>query len=176
MKKGNRFWRRLISGIVSVLILAMCSTAVCFAEDEQAADENAAVDFVLVLDCSGSLKTTDPHYLCSTACKMFLDMVPLENARIGIIAFGYSDGTQYTLQSRSVSNPLDLKKVHLVSPLQEASAIREKEGIKDTIDSVVQKAGDKTPIGTATLAAIDLLENSGSVNGNACVILRTDGS
>jgi len=136
---------------------------------------NATVDFILVLDCSGSLRQTDPHYLCSTACKMFLDMVPLENARIGILAFGYGGGEAYTLTGRTIENPLDMKKVHLISDLEEASAFLAKQEVKSSVDTAVRSAGDKTPIGTAAMAAIDLLETNKSADGNACVILLTDG-
>lgn len=160
-----------------ILLVALCVNTFLFFGNAEEADSgvNQTVDFVLVLDCSGSLKQTDPHYLCATACKMFLDMVPLENARIAIIAFGYDGAEQYVLNKRSIENSIDLKKVHLVYDLGNAAEMSNKDEVKKTVDKAVQSAGSKTPIGTATLSAIDLLESRGSTDGNACVILLTDG-
>ena len=111
-----------------------------FAADPQDSEENGIVDFVLVLDCSGSLNVTDPSHLCATACKMFVDMVPLENARISVIAFGYDGGTQYTLKNMSIDNPLDLKKVYLVSDMVEASAIKDKNALKQQVRTRPRRA------------------------------------
>lgn len=161
----------LCCGLVSAPALATGTDG----SGEKPLEGNATVDFVLVLDCSGSLAQTDPYYLCSTACEMFLDMVPLENARISIMAFGYPGGEGYTLTGRTVENPKDLKKVHVLSPLEEASAVKIKDGLKDAVNTAVRTAGDKTPIGTATMAAVDLLEANQAADGNACIILLTDG-
>ena len=126
MERRKMCWRRLLCLTLAALVLASCLTMTAFAADPQDSEENGIVDFVLVLDCSGSLNVTDPSHLCATACKMFVDMVPLENARISVIAFGYDGGTQYTLKNMSIDNPLDLKKVYLVSDMVEASAIKDK--------------------------------------------------
>ncbi len=106
---------------------------------------------------------------------MFVDMVPLENARISVIAFGYDGGTQYILKNMSIDNPLDLKKVYLVSDMVEASAIKDKNALKQQVTDATSKSGTNTPLGTALLSAVDLLENNGASDKNACVILLTDG-
>lgn len=163
--------------VIRVLLFAVLANIFLLTSYAEGVDDgvNETVDFVLVLDCSGSLKQTDPYYLCATACKMFLDMVPLENARVAIIAFGYDGGETYTLQGRKINNSFDLKKVHLVYNLENTAEFADKDEVKATVDKAVQSAGSKTPIGTATLSAIDLLEANSSTEGNACVILLSDG-
>ena len=175
MERRKMCWRRLLCLTLAALVLASCLTMTAFAADPQDSEENGIVDFVLVLDCSGSLNVTDPSHLCATACKMFVDMVPLENARISVIAFGYDGGTQYTLKNMSIDNPLDLKKVYLVSDMVEASAIKDKNALKQQVTDATSKSGTNTPLGTALLSAVDLLENNGASDKNACVILLTDG-
>lgn len=175
MERRKMCWRRLLCLTLAALVLASCLTMTAFAADPQDSEENGIVDFVLVLDCSGSLNVTDPSHLCATACKMFVDMVPLENARISVIAFGYDGGTQYILKNMSIDNPLDLKKVYLVSDMVEASAIKDKNALKQQVTDATSKSGTNTPLGTALLSAVDLLENNGASDKNACVILLTDG-
>lgn len=75
----------------------------------------------------------------------------------------------------SIDNPLDLKKVYLVSDMVEASAIRDKNALKQQVTDATSKSGTNTPLGTALLSAVDLLENNGASDKNACVILLTDG-
>lgn len=179
-KKGRKFARLLCAVLALVTVLLSLSLVGYAEETEEDEGENAVVDFVLVLDCSGSLKDSDPNRLCATACKMFLDMVPLENARVSFIAFGYQDGTPYTLETMSITNPRDLGDVHLLAPLAEASALKEKQDVKEIIDEAISFSYSPTgktvtPLGTATLSAVDMLQANNSADGNACVVLLTDG-
>jgi hypothetical protein len=70
-----------------------------------------------------------------------------------------------------------------VATLQGASDLERKEALKDQIGRIEEMAQDArdnfndsaTPLGMATLAAIELLERSGAVDGNACIVMMTDG-
>lgn len=148
----------------------------------RAAEENATnptTDFVLVLDCSGSLEQSDPELLCLDACNMFVDMLPLENARISVIAFGYKDNSEYTYSAKyQVTH--DRNRVHVVTPLQEATTLKARGEVQDKTNAAVEKGSASsgttlTPIGMAVLGAVDLLEVSGAADNNACIVLMSDG-
>lgn len=161
--------------LVWLLVLTMTtalfgSTAVLAEADS---GQNKCKDYVLVLDCSGTMKTTDPFQLCASACKQFIDQVPIENARISIVAFGYADQNAYYLEG--IRNPEMLKYVHCVTPLAPTQTVKNMDRLKDDIDTVTGKRGSATPVGTAMLAAMDILERGGATDGNACAILITDG-
>ena len=170
MKKLRNFLCVLLAVFfLTTAILPMTAVAA----DE--AEKNKTVDFVLVLDCSGSLRTTDPSALCATACKMFLDMVPVENARVAILAYGYAGGGYTLTESHPVQNNEDLQLIHVITGLMDGNELQNKDVLKNTVSTVAANDGTKSPTGLATLCAVDFLEQSGAVDGNACVILVTDG-
>ena len=76
---------------ISCLLLALCLLA-SVVMPAQAAEEKTVVDFVLVLDCSNTMNRYDPEHLAATACKMFIDMIPIQDARVSVITFGYTGG------------------------------------------------------------------------------------
>ena len=180
----KRFGKVLIAAILIIALSLQFSVISALAAGGNAADDDKTVDFVLVLDCSGTMKTTDRYGLCLTACKMFLDMVPLENARIGIITFGYQDSSKRygDLEVFQVENTQDLTWVNRLFDLQEVNYLQgnvegvlNKSIVKAQVSEEVGREGNKTPLGTATMAAVDMLSASGASDGNACVILLTDG-
>lgn len=170
--------KTLVQGVGIFCLIAMLFSFVMlpgFAEDSATNTETPVRDVVLVLDCSGSMTRTDRNRLCATACKLLIDQMPLQNARIAIIAYGYSSGGGYQLRNYSVNNPSELNLINVVTPLTETESVKGIDTLKGTIDEVTQKNGKVTPTGTALLSAIDLLENSGATEENACIVLISDG-
>lgn len=171
-KKGRKFARLLCVMLAVIMCVAMLPMMTYAEETETGTNE--IKDYVLLLDCSGTMNTYDPHELCAAACKQFMDQVPIENARVSIIAFGYEGGEHY--QMDGLVNPELLKYVHLVTPLQETATVKNTKGIKEQIDDITEIFGNVSPLGVATLAAIDHLEKSGSTDGNAAIIVIADGA
>lgn len=173
MKKTLRW---LCLTLALVLCLSLLPGRARAAEEDAA---NPTTDFVLVLDCSGSLEQSDPELLCLDACNMFVDMLPLENARISVIAFGYKDNGEYTYSAKyQVTH--DRNRVHVITPLQEATTLKARGEVQENILSAVEKGSASsgttlTPIGMAVLGAVDLLEVSGTADNNACIVLLSDG-
>ncbi len=173
MKKTLRF---LCLALALMLCLSVLPAPASAAEENAT---NPTTDFVLVLDCSGSLEQSDPELLCLDACNMFVDMLPLENARISVIAFGYKDNGEYTYSAKyQVTH--DRNRVHVITPLQEASTLSARDIVKDNTLAAVEKGSASagttlTPIGMAVLAAVDLLEVSGAADNNAGILLMSDG-
>ena len=67
--------------LLMVMILAVGRTA-------RADTKPDTVDFLVVLDCTGTMANSDPKYLSTAAVQMFVDILPIENARIGVLGFG----------------------------------------------------------------------------------------
>ena len=168
-----RFFKKaLCVALIAVLCLTLLPVTVS-AQGE--AEGSASTDFVLVLDTSSSLNSSDPNQMSLEACKMFIDMIPIENARISVITFGYPDENSGYVFSSRYDVRYDQNRVHVITPLTDAGDLKGKDQIKQNIDENGAKAGDLTPVGMAALAAVDLLESSQAADGNACVILMTDG-
>lgn len=183
----KRMTQRIGLLFLATALLASLIVPVFASNNEGTFEENPTVDFVLVIDCSSSMRTTDPDKLCNAACKMFLDMLPLENARISIVGFGNREGRPYVLQSRpgesatkdirDAVNLLDMSRVHAFVPLTNVTELQEMgiPSVKAEVDHVMGVVGDHSPMGAAVVAAVDLLESNGATDGNACIIVLSDG-
>ena len=54
----------------------------------KAEEDNATIDFVLVIDCTGSLSDSDPYKWGVKAAQLFVETLPIKNVRVSVIAFG----------------------------------------------------------------------------------------
>ena len=156
---------------ISCLLLALCLLA-SVVMPAQAAEEKTVVDFVLVLDCSGSMIKFDPNQLAATACKMFIDMIPIQDARVSVVTFGYTGGG-FDFKTFSVTTDANL--VQQIYPLTGSMTTEQKAELQEKIAVAARKEGKNTPIGQGLAAAVETLINGGSTDGNACVILLSDG-
>ncbi|MDO4322285.1 MAG: vWA domain-containing protein [Lachnospiraceae bacterium] len=179
--------KKKIGSLVGIMCLLLCLLRIPAAAESAKTDETP-VDFVLVLDCSGSMNSTDPNKLTTSAAKMFVDMLPAENARLSVVAFGndYSEnGTAYDLsriadlQEEMQSNPLGRNQVRVARDLQDITAQEEKNAAKDCIDAAMSEdlggQNKYTPLGYALEAACQVLEDNGTEPDSAAIILMSDG-
>ena len=161
---------------LSCLMLALCLVLTALPFSARAEEEKQGVDFVLVMDCSGSMAKNDKEGLAAVACKQLLDFLPIENARVAVIAYGYNgegyDYTHFTVQ-------YDANVVQTLSPLAVVGemSVEQKEALKNSIAAVAGKESSAatSAIGQALAAGVDTLLTGGATDGNACVILLTDG-
>lgn len=150
-----------------------------------ATEENAKADFVILMDCSGSLAQNDKEKLCLEAFKNFMDMLPMEKARVTVIAFGYEGGKSYDFSNAEddriqVKNPDDKPLIHVIVSQCDLSDTDVKDQNKAAVikvveDTWIEKPGAHTPIGHALTAGVDMMLKSGAKDGNACFILVSDG-
>ncbi len=157
---------------MSCLLLALCLLLTLVPVSARAEEERPVIDFVLVLDCSRSMRENDKMGLAADACKMFMDLLPIEDARISVIAFGYTGGG-YDFEHFNVTYDANL--VHVLSPLKGNMTTEEKTALKNSIVTAKEQMGDNTPVGQALAAGVDTLLKGGATDGNACVILLSDG-
>lgn len=160
---------------MSCLLLVLCLMLTVFPFAAHAEEETEQVDFVLVLDCSGSMTNNDPTGLAAEACKKFMDLLPIENARIAVIAYGYN-GSAYNYSHFKVD--VDGNLVHQLSGLDGDMTAEETAALKKSIMSATQKSltvETKSPLGQGLAAGVDTLLTGGSKDGNACIVLLSDG-
>lgn len=160
---------------VSCWLLVLCLMLTAFPFAAHAEEETEQVDFVLVLDCSGSMARNDKKGLAADACKKFMDLLPIENARIAVIAYGYN-GKTYSYTHFNVK--YDANYVQVLSGLNGDMTEEQVAALKKNITAATQKTSGSNPsscIGQALAAGVDLLLKGGATDGNACVVLFSDG-
>lgn len=155
---------------ICCLLLLVCMLASM--TPVSAAEEKTVVDYVLVLDCSGTMLRNDPHHLAATACNMFVDMIPIQDARVSVITFGYGGGG---FDFHTFKVDYDRNLIHQVAPLSGDMTKEQKLALQEKITAAALKKGENTPVGQALAAAVETLISGGSTKGNACVILLSDG-
>ena len=161
-----------LAGFLAVLFFLMLPQLQCAVS---AAENNPTVDYVLVLDCSGSMESSDREGLSVSAAKSFIDTIPAEQARVGVIAFGPDWGAETYVYSKDASKPTRTK---VAFPLTNVSAEEAKKGAKSAISNVEsQRVANKgyTTVGYALQAAADMLLQGKAEKNKACVILMSDG-
>lgn len=185
MKNWIRFCCFLMAAVMLFVAVPMTASA--------AVNDNAPVDFVLVLDCSASLFLFDKDRLTINACESFVDQMPVQDARVGVIGFGYPGGNSYNYSAKYSGTPavLDMSKdashVHEIMPISALSTSKDREAYKKTVVEAVNNGyesanraeidnrGLYSPVVPALAAAVDMLEKNGSADNNACIILVSDG-
>lgn len=161
--------------IACILMTELFSAAqVAIASDATRTDQTP-IDFVLVLDQSGTMNSSDPDNLTIKAAKMFIDMLPSENARLSVIAFGKDYGeAAFTFEDNSDA-PDNKRFVKEIYELSDITSMDSKRQAKENIDTFMEDSGTQTQIGYALEAAYETLQAGASEEGHAAVILMTDG-
>lgn len=185
---------RILCVLLTVCLLLSMAPAKAEAALSEMIPAVDSTDFVLVLDCSGSLQGDD-RALAISACKMFVDLIPVENARVSVITISKAGASPnvYTfskdfmddmeeyekkgmfpyLFARETAD--DFKALHSVIQLSETKDLAVKQAYKDRIEDASRLIGGRSPITHALAAALDTLEQNGTKPGNGCVVLLTDG-
>ena len=162
---GNR--RKLLTaGILSFLLIVASVSVNTYASP--GVEDDSTVDFVLVLDNSGTMASSDPEGLTIEAAKMFIDMLPNKNARVAIVEFGSDYGTQ-AYAGGQFSNLINVP-----FPLSDISTIEQKEECKQVIGENTTQQGGLSPVGFAFQAACDVLEKGGATPEDAGILLLSD--
>ena len=134
------------------------------------------VNFVLVLDCSGSMwGGNDLDKLTQKSANMFVDMLQHENTNLSIIVMGSDYGSKaFDIGSE---DPGSRNRVKVAFPLQDISSQEARREAKKIIveETDHQEEGTMTPLGYALQAANSVLEDSGTDINHAAIILLSDG-
>lgn len=163
--------RRMRKGMILMFLIMLLTANI---RVEAAEGENdTTVDFVLVMDCTGSLNDSDPQKWGVAAAELFMETLPTENVRVSVIGFGAAWERDEIYVTRSNNRSYSL--VTEAFPLSESGGEEKLEKIRQEIERIGDKRGDYTQIGYALTAAVDVLENGNAAEDSACVILVSDG-
>ena len=158
------------SAMFSVVFCSLCFT-LCFlfpslvgcAESTQVSttDHSSApgtlqgADAVLVIDVSGSMKQSDPDFLCRSAALNFIDEL------------GHTPGSRAALITFSDT-------LHEVIPLTSLDSEPEKDELVSRLNELAYTSGD-TDIGAAVERAVGLLTEGADAGRAGSIFLLTDG-
>lgn len=189
-------WKRFICWALLLVLLfthvggskyAKADTA---EENEDAAEQ---INYVLVLDCTRKAAEADDEYnIRKAAAKLFVDLLPVENANISILTIGekspgYKDS--YHLQAdnghiytgdgvNSNTNNADFRMqcIYQIVPMGPAESREKRDEIKRKIDQAYTLSPGATfsDIHCGLYAAMDVLKASGTENSKGCVFLISD--
>ena len=173
--RKNRWLKSTCLLLVLCLLMTLLPFSAMAAEEKE--EKQDVVDFVLLIDCSQTMTSNDPDDLVKKACELFVRLLPIEDARLSVIAFGY-EGDAYTYTNFEVNKNrwyTDEAFVHVVSEMEGNLSVKRRDEISKAIANVGKNKGTLTPIGAALAAGVDTLLESGSEVGQACIVLMTDG-
>ncbi len=143
-----------------------------------AVKDDTPIEFVLVLDCSGSLNRSDEQKLSVSAAKMFIDMLPSENARLSIVAFGntYGERAHITEMMKNYQSPLVQDRITCAYALGDITSPESKAEAKTIIEQITTGVGETyTPMGFALDAACEILEAGHAASHSAAIVVLSDG-
>ena len=163
--------RKLVSLVLGIFLFIISAVPAYSVKAEPAA-LNDTVDFVLVIDCSSSLTRTDPKKLTLEAAKKFVDMLPVNNTRLAVVAFGDDYGlAAYKINKK---DKISEQRVKVVYDLQEISGDK-KSIVHKAINKDITPTGDYSPLGYAYETACQILQKGKALDGSAAIILLSDG-
>lgn len=142
------------------ILLGMMSTA--FAVDVQSEREYKPLDMVVVLDNSGSMKTSDQNRLALAAVRMLVNMMPAADSRVGVIGFNTKP---VPLTKDSAGNAT-------LVPLADFADLK---SVRDSVKPDKAVYAHDTAIGNALNAAAELLAQQSDDTHDHAIILFTDG-
>jgi len=142
-----------------MLALVLCLTqlpSTMFAASATTSPNNSttSVDAVLVLDASNSMKSSDPQQLGSEAMKLFIDMLPSQGDRVGIVS--YTDR---------------IEREKALTAIQSAD---DKTELKSFIDGLTR--GAYTDISVGMKEAVTILQDNAQQGHEPMIVLFADGN
>ena len=185
-RKAHSLYKTLIM-ILAVVLTVVCLVPIApvYAQGEEVDDTPR--DFVLLLDCSGSMNENDRDHLTMQAAQKFIDLLPNGfPTRVSIVTFGPDYGKlshDFRAKAGEKADPYSSRRVKIAYPesYEKTKKLKtltdeEKEIAKKILDSEVKQNGEYSPIGYGLKTAAEILDkNSEKGSNHAAVILLTDG-
>ena len=144
----------MMKRVMAVLLLLVMLALLVPAPVHAAIRAAEGIDAILVIDTSGSMRTSDRERTALEAAQLFIDMLETRNSRVGIVEFSGELGT--------------------VIPLSPVGTPAERDALRGQIRRFVYDGW--TDIGLALRTASDMLLRDGDPNNSPLVLLFTDGA
>ncbi|MFD1887126.1 vWA domain-containing protein [Paenibacillus wenxiniae] len=140
--------------IVSLLPGARMTFAAASGNSGASGTAGSNIDAVLLLDVSNSMKSSDPQKLGNEAMKLFIDMLPAQGDRVGVVA--YTD---------------QIEREKALTSLNSADS---KASLKRFIDDL--NRGPYTDISIGMSEAISILQDGARQGSEPMIVLFADGN
>lgn len=189
--------KRLICCVVlcGLLLTSLGGVLYTYGDTEEETDSSEQINYVLVLDCTRKAAEADDEYnIRKAAAKLFVDLLPVENANISILTIGekspqFKDSyhlqadeghiytgngiTKYTNENNAAFR---MQCIYQIVPMGTASTREVRDEIKRKIDQAYTLSPSSTfsDIHCGLYAAMDVLKASGTGDGKGCVFLISD--
>jgi Mg-chelatase subunit ChlD len=146
---------RWLSGtLVLLAILTLLLPQALLPHAAAAQAQTSGIDAVLVADVSNSMNTSDRDKISNEAMKMFIDMLPVQGDKVGIVA--YTD------------------QVEREKALLEIQSDADKRSLKDFIDQLGR--GPYTDISVGVAEAVNVLNHGADKSHSPMIVLLADGN
>ncbi|MEO2207648.1 VWA domain-containing protein [Paenibacillus pabuli] len=146
---------RWLSGtLVLLTFLTLLLPKALLPQAAAAQAQTSGIDAVLVADVSNSMNTSDRDKISNEAMKMFIDMLPVQGDKVGIVA--YTD------------------QVEREKALLEIQSDADKSSLKEFIDQLGR--GPYTDISVGVAEAVNVLNHSADASHSPMIVLLADGN
>ncbi|WP_433707546.1 vWA domain-containing protein [Paenibacillus illinoisensis] len=146
---------RWLSGtLVLLTFLTLLLPKALLPQAAAAQAQTSGIDAVLVADVSNSMNTSDRDKISNEAMKMFIDMLPVQGDKVGIVA--YTD------------------QVEREKALLEIQSDADKSSLKDFIDQLGR--GPYTDISVGVAEAVNVLNHGADASHSPMIVLLADGN
>lgn len=132
-----------------VMLTGIIPFGCAYAETKNGFDE---FDFVVLLDRSTSMRTTDPDDVATEAAKMFIDACEISDSRVSIARFSLNCEISRFFTLNTISN---------------------RDAAKNEIDKVKKSTGSL--VGSALLKSVNFLIENGAPDRKKFIVLLSDG-
>ncbi|MEN1989039.1 vWA domain-containing protein [Paenibacillus hubeiensis] len=146
---------RWLGGAVALLVIITLLLPQALLPKAAAAQaQTSGIDAVLVADVSNSMNTSDRDKISNEAMKMFIDMLPAQGDKVGIVA--YTD------------------QIEREKALLEIQSDADKDSLKTFIDQLGR--GPYTDISVGMSEAVNILEHGADASHSPMIVLLADGN
>ncbi|WP_145324573.1 vWA domain-containing protein [Paenibacillus xylanexedens] len=146
---------RWLSGTMVLLaILTLLLPQALLPQAAAAQAQTSGIDAVLVADVSNSMNTSDRDKISNEAMKMFIDMLPVQGDKVGIVA--YTD------------------QVEREKAMLEIQSDADKSSLKDFIDQLGR--GPYTDVSVGVTEAVNILNHGADPSHSPMIVLLADGN
>lgn len=180
----SKKWISLVLCLLIAITTVMTNQSVAVAEETESKE---TIDYILILDCTVRAVDADSEGIRKAAAKMFVDLIPVDNARVAVFKIGDRDvDAQYGRADKAKSYKVRKDDGHMANELyrmqciyqlwdfdQPISTINQREELKSIIDNAyIQQQGGFSDTHCAVYAAMDTLKYWDSKN--ACILLVSE--
>ncbi|MEO2256454.1 vWA domain-containing protein [Paenibacillus amylolyticus] len=146
---------RWLSGTMVLLaILTLLLPQALLPQAAAAQAQTSGIDAVLVADVSNSMNTSDRDKISNEAMKMFIDMLPVQGDKVGIVA--YTDQVEREKAMLTIQSDAD------------------KSSLKDFIDQLGR--GPYTDVSVGVAEAVNILNHGADPAHSPMIVLLADGN